>query len=513
MAWPLKGWTLRHWLQALCLGLFLGLFFWVAWPYGARIHAETLAQKELLPLELFLWLDPLSGLAAAVAGRAWTLSLAGAGLVLALCAWLPRAFCGYVCPLGTLHDLFDWALGRRWTRWRVKEVGGWRHARFYLLAAVLVAAVFGVMLAGFVAAIPVVTRGLMFSGGLLQTGLLKNWGLNGPFTPALGLSLLLFILVLLTGLLSPRFWCRYLCPTGALIALPSLLRLNQRQVKDTCTQCGECAAACPFDAINADISTRPLDCAYCRTCLAVCPAESLFFAQGTRTAAGAGPVIAPPFSRRAWLGSLMVGAGTAVAARVTGASSPRLLRPPGSVAEDRFLDLCVRCGECYKGCPGSALQPAGFDAPFEALWTPVLTPTQAGCHADCNFCTQACPTGAIQPLDLDAKRKFKIGVAVIDPQVCLPHRGERDCQLCYDECEAAGYHAIAMREIKLEVGDVPAGALSPGELEEMSRIKAPFVLADACVGCGLCEYRCHAAVHRQQKLIPRRAVQVVVASS
>jgi NAD-dependent dihydropyrimidine dehydrogenase PreA subunit len=185
-----------------------------------------------------------------------------------------------------------------------------------------------------------------------------------------------------------------------------------------------------------------------------------------------------------------------------------LLRPPGSVAEAKFLDLCVRCGECFKGCPGSALQPAGLEAPLEALWTPVLTPTQAGCHPDCTFCTQACPTGAIKPLTLGEKRKFKVGLAIINPQLCLPHRGERDCQLCYDECEAAGYHAIAMREIKLKVGDVPAGALSPGDMEEMARIKAPFVLSAACVGCGLCEYRCHAAAHRQQKLLPRRAIVV-----
>jgi ferredoxin len=323
---------------------------------------------------------------------------------------------------------------------------------------------------------------------------------------AIGFSLLLFLLVLLTGLLTPRFWCRYVCPTGALIALPSLLRLNQRQIKPTCTQCGECATGCPFDAINEDISTRSLDCAYCRTCLGVCPTDSLYFAPGLPPAAGAGS--APPFSRRAWLGSVAAGAATALTARVGGASSRGLLRPPGSVAEEKFMDLCVRCGECFKVCPGSALQPAGLETSLEALWTPVLVPTQAGCHPDCNFCTQACPTGAIRPLALGEKRKFKIGVAVIDPQLCLSRRGERDCQLCFDECEAAGYHAVEMRFIKLAVGEVPPGAVGPGELEEMARIKAPFVLAEACVGCGLCEYRCHAAVHRQQKLLPRRAIVV-----
>jgi len=135
-------------------------------------------------------------------------------------------------------------------------------------------------------------------------------------------------------------------------------------------------------------------------------------------------------------------------------------------------------------------------------------PAHAGCHQDCNFCTQVCPTGAIRPLSLEQKRRTHMGLAVIHARTCLPHAGRQDCQLCFEECEAAGYHAIEMRTIHLPVGDVPEGAFSQVELEDMGRILAPFVDPAACVGCGLCEYRCHSVNVRQRKLLDSSAVEV-----
>ena len=115
---------------------------------------------------------------------------------------------------------------------------------------------------------------------------------------------------------------------------------------------------------------------------------------------------------------------------------------------------------------------------------------------------------AIRPLALEQKRRTHMGLAKLNTRTCLPFAGERDCRLCFDECEAAGYHAIEMREIKLEIdlSDIPPGAVSDDELEEMSRIQAPFIDAAKCVGCGLCEYRCHAANVKQQKLLAASAI-------
>jgi NAD-dependent dihydropyrimidine dehydrogenase PreA subunit len=182
------------------------------------------------------------------------------------------------------------------------------------------------------------------------------------------------------------------------------------------------------------------------------------------------------------------------------------------VPEELFLDLCIRCGQCFKVCPGPVLHPAGVEHGWESLWTPVVRPDHAGCHQDCNFCTQVCPTGAIQPLDIAVKRKVHMGLARVDTNTCLPLRAanRRDCDLCYFECQRAGYHAIEMREIEIELDPPPPeGMFSELELHEMSRIRAPFVEADACVGCGICQYRCHMTHVVQQQELARSAIIVV----
>lgn len=88
-------------------------------------------------------------------------------------------------------------------------------------------------------------------------------------------------------------------------------------------------------------------------------------------------------------------------------------------------------------------------------------------------------------------------------------RGARDCQICFEECEAVGYHAIEMREVELPLGDTPEGIFSDVELEQMSRIHAPFVNVEACTGCGLCEYRCHATYVKQETILEESAIRVV----
>jgi ferredoxin len=539
-------------VQAVCLLLYLWLLFHVSWPYADHFTHRVLPDKEWLPVEVFLWLDPLVGVSTALAARAWNVALWGVAAVLLLSVAFPRGFCGYLCPLGTLIDGFDALLawfrrrlgrtrsasptqrgnsrkveglaelvlpnhqGQRTARSSKTAPGGlarWANVRFHLLAAVLVASLCGVLLAGFVAALPVLTRGLLFSAGQLQLGWLKNWGMVPPLRAPLWVSLALFAGVFLLSLLGPRFWCRYVCPTGALLSLGSAVRLFKRRVSDRCVECGRCVEVCPFDAIHADFSTRPLACTFCQTCAGVCPTQAISFdprrAATIEPLRPEGPPLAHPISRRALLLSTASGAVAALAAQVAPAAKPPPVRPPGSVPEARFLDLCIRCEQCLKVCPGPVLQAAGLEQGFEALWTPVAVFPHAGCHPDCNFCTQVCPTGAIQPLSPEAKRRARMGLAKLDVTTCLPHVGERDCQLCFDECHAAGYHAIEMRPIPLPLGDVPEGTLGPDEIEAMGRIQAPFVNAAACVGCGLCEYRCHTANFKQRGWLKRSAVVVV----
>jgi NAD-dependent dihydropyrimidine dehydrogenase PreA subunit len=110
-------------------------------------------------------------------------------------------------------------------------------------------------------------------------------------------------------------------------------------------------------------------------------------------------------------------------------------------------------------------------------------------------------------LDLAAKRLFHTGLARVDTDTCLPFRKQdrRECDVCYVECRQAGYDAIELREIQIELDPPPPeGMFSEDELSEMSRIRAPFVKAPACVGCGICQYRCHTRYVVQQQDLDRR---------
>ncbi len=339
----------RRLVQSVCLLGFLALFFWVCWPYGSKQYAEAFRSREIVDAELYLVLDPLVSISTAIAARMLVWSLAAAAGVILISLLLPRAFCGYVCPLGTLFDVFDWLIGDRVRLFRLQRRGWWSHTRYWLLAIVLIAAIFGVLLSGFVAAIPVLTRTMLFVLSPAQTGLLKGWYLVPPANLGHVVSILLFALMLGLVFLGRRFWCRHVCPTGALLSLCSVLRLTERRVTGKCVKCGRCVEACSFDAINADFSTRPLNCASCRTCSGVCPADAIEFGWRRRKGgSGGSAAVADGLSAAETSHRQAPKTPLAAATRTRGR---RVLSGRQSVGSDRCLasGYACRAGRCRCG--------------------------------------------------------------------------------------------------------------------------------------------------------------------
>jgi len=165
-------------------------------------------------------------------------------------------------------------------------------------------------------------------------------------------------------------------------------------------------------------------------------------------------------------GALVLASGGIVTRRADGAPVGALLRPPGALPEGRFLDTCIRCGQCQSACPTGIIVPTGFAHGMTNLITPRLDYLRGVCNPSCVACQFVCPTGALRRQSPDERRLWQIGIARTDHGLCVRRKG-KDCTLCRVACPFAA--------ISLGI---------PGQLN------APRVEAGLCVGCGICENVC-----------------------
>ena len=199
--------------------------------------------------------------------------------VVAATSCLGRVFCGWICPLGTIHAAVGWIVDRVWPdRKRRDHWSPWQRTKYYLLAGFLVMAVLGghwvcvfdplvllyrstatAVLPGVQWAVeegstavykadPGVGTVRLDRGDGTGPRLLprhvyssdKNWTFLGSW-----LILLVFVATLLANAYRRRFWCRYVCPLGALLGVFAWRPLLRRNVTaDACNQCDLCAKRC-----------------------------------------------------------------------------------------------------------------------------------------------------------------------------------------------------------------------------------------------------------------------------
>ncbi|MBW2638015.1 MAG: 4Fe-4S binding protein, partial [Deltaproteobacteria bacterium] len=320
------------------------------------------------------------------------------------------------------------------------------------------------------------TQGSEFLYDILKKGFLsfkQPYFLQGVFIGAL------FLLILGLNLYERRFWCKYLCPLGALLGILSRFSVLNRSVSEGCTSCGVCQEVCQSSAItDSDGRWRNTECLYCMDCDDLCPQSAIRFGFIKKNKG-----VPLDLARRNTLASLIAGIASVPLLRIIPQSgrsyiNPALIRPPGALKEEEFLKRCVRCGECMKVCITNGLQPTLFDAGLEGIWTPKLVPKIGYCEFRCTLCGQVCPTGAIERLPLQKKEKIKIGTAVIDTGRCLPYAFNMPCIVCEEVCPTSK-KSIWFEEVK---------ARNRKGREVV--LKRPRVDIELCVGCGICETYC-----------------------
>jgi len=255
-------------LAFLALNVWIGVqfYFWVRW---AETAGHTRAIERPAGIEGWLPIAGLMQLKYVALTRQWP-AIHPAGLFLITAFLLMsllfrKAFCGWLCPIGTLSEWL-WKLGR-YTFGRNFTLPRWldvslRGIRYLLLAF------FGYAVAMMSA--PAIAAFLSAPYGLIVDVRMLNF-----FRYLGGTAAFVILGLIIASIFVQNFWCRYLCPYGALmglVALASPLRIRRKE--PACIDCAKCAKACPA-ALPVDklVQIRSAECTGCLECVAVCPAK------------------------------------------------------------------------------------------------------------------------------------------------------------------------------------------------------------------------------------------------
>lgn len=253
----------------LLLNIFLGIKFilWVRYfeSHGATMYVDRPAGVDgwlpiagLINLRYFLTTHHMP----AIHPAAMVLFV----VFVAASLLLKKAFCSWLCPVGTMSE-YLWKLGRK-VFGRNLDVPKWldlplRSLKYLLLGFFLfiVLTMSADSLIGF----------LMSPFGIVADVKMLNFF---RYIGTIGLAVMMVLVAL--SVVIQNFWCRYLCPYGALMGIiSSLSPVKIRRDAEACIDCGKCNKACPSHLpVDKLVQIRSLECTACMECVAACPAEN-----------------------------------------------------------------------------------------------------------------------------------------------------------------------------------------------------------------------------------------------
>ena len=260
---------LRRSMQALfvLLNVYIGVEFW----FFVR-HFESGGAALSRPAGVEGWL-PIAGLMNLkyflLTGHVSPIHPAAMFLLVAFLLMsiiFRKAFCGWLCPVGTLSEVL-WKFGRKLLRGNPVLPRRWmdlplRSLKYILLGFFLYA------VAGLSAASIMAFMGTPY-------GLIADVKMLNFFRYLSGTAALTLGVIALLSFFYQNFWCRYLCPYGALMGLAALASPSRiRREPEKCIDCARCARACPaLLPVDKLMSVRSAECMACMECVAVCPAQ------------------------------------------------------------------------------------------------------------------------------------------------------------------------------------------------------------------------------------------------
>ncbi len=516
-------------LRRISQVIFFLIFFWLILKTNFEVNFSPENLSEVIlpyPVSIGLEFSPLIALATLLANGTVYKGLLWSLVILIPTIFIGRFFCGWVCPLGTLNHWISEIGSERISRKGKNRIDSnkykkYQRIKYYIFFALVAAALVGTLQIGLLDPLSFLARSLgtvvlpsVHVAADTTLSWIKSFGLSPlsaaaqfiydiispvilTFRQAYFHTVLtigfLFLAALILNRLYTRFWCRGICPLGAMLGFFSRFAIfGLEKTEGKCDDCQLCQMHCQ-GADNPRIGEKwhQAECHLCLNCQAVCPNNSLkfkFFPDqgGTRTNPAGTPKI--DVTRRKVFISL--GSGLALYPLFRSGddfkanASPYLIRPPGSVAEEDFLRRCIRCGQCMRVCPNNALHPTFMESGLEGLWSPIMIAKIGYCEPTCTLCGQVCPTGAILELTQMAKvgdentQPNRIGTAFIDRGRCLPWAMAKPCIVCEEWCPTSPKSIYLLDAVE-----------SDSQGNEV-KVKKPHVDPDRCTGCGACEFAC-----------------------
>lgn len=197
---------------------------------------------------------------ALVTGFRWEFFLAAplvfilwASVAAALLFWGRGPFCGWLCPFGALQELTN-KLAQRLKVPQVKLPWG-LHERLWPVKYIIFLGLFGL---SFYSMTLAETSAEVEP---FKTAIILKFAREWPFV-------LFALSLLVVGLFIERFYCRYLCPLGAALAIPGRIRMFEwlKRWPECGSPCHRCAKECPVQAIHPEGQINVNECIYCMHC-------------------------------------------------------------------------------------------------------------------------------------------------------------------------------------------------------------------------------------------------------
>ncbi|ERJ17490.1 Nitrous oxide reductase expression regulator protein [Salinisphaera shabanensis E1L3A] len=217
---------------------------WLGWWANAQLSVVNIFTLTNSLLTGFSWsyflMDPL-------------VFILWAGLAAGMLFWARGVFCGWLCPFGALQEITN-HIGR-WAGIKQFKIPFAVHERLWPIKYIIFLLLFGLSLYDLALA------ERFAEVEPFKTAIILNFVRDWPFV--------IYALTLLSlGLFVERFFCRYLCPLGAALAIPARLRTFDwlKRWPECGSGCHRCARECPVQAIHPEGHIDVNECIYCLHC-------------------------------------------------------------------------------------------------------------------------------------------------------------------------------------------------------------------------------------------------------